>query len=250
MRQAGLRAALWSAFALLILTGGYVMLRACDFGFAPLFGSTSCAVPAHEAELAAEREKQAHLRSSIHNAEIRLALLPACPIPAPPKIPDPPPKPVDLPKPVDPPKPADPPKPQITEKFEIPKKVEELKGCWQSTRGDIEIVSDDAQEKPLGNARFCYCFGSNGRGMVQILYSDGDVCRAGLIARITSDHVLMHHDKVNCRKHSYYVATDITCGNDDQSSDTTCEIHNLGKIGNKSSEQFIRVTNEHCNWGG
>lgn len=244
MRQAGLNAVLWSAFALLILTGGYIMLRACDFGFASLFGSTSCAVPTHEAELAAEREKQDHLRSGIHDAEIHLALLPACPIPAPPRAPDPP------PKPVDPPKPPELSKPQITEKFEVPKKVEELKGCWQSARGDIDIVSDDAEERLLGKARFCYCFGSGGRGVVQILYSDGDICRAGLIARITTDRVLMHHDKVTCRKHSFYVATDITCGNNDQSNDTTCEIHNLGKNSSTSSEQFIRVTNEHCNWGG
>ncbi len=38
MRQIGLNIALWSVFALLILTGGYAMLRACDFGVLPLFG--------------------------------------------------------------------------------------------------------------------------------------------------------------------------------------------------------------------
>ena len=85
MRQVGLNAVLWAAFALLILTGGYVMLRACDFGFLPLFGTTSCALPTHDAELAAEREREAHLRSSIHSEEIRLALLPTCPNPLPQK---------------------------------------------------------------------------------------------------------------------------------------------------------------------
>jgi hypothetical protein len=229
MRQAGLNAVLWGAFALLILTGGYVMLRACDLGFLPLFGASSCAAPAQAAEFAAEREREAHLRSGIHSEEIRLALLPACPQPLPLKPPEPKPN------------------PQIVQKFEIPKKVEELKGCWQSARGDLVIVDDE--EKPVGTARFCYCFGSNGRGVVQILYTDSDICRAGLIARISPDHVFMHHDKVSCRQHGFFVASDITCGND-QSDQTSCEITNLNKNRTKITEQFIRVSDEHCSWGG
>ncbi len=247
MRQAGLNAVLWGAFALLVLTGGYVMLRACDLGFAPLFGAAACAAPIPDDKLAAEREREAHLRSGIHTEEIRLALLPACPQPLPPK-PNPP---APLPNPPEPkPKPPEPkPEPQIVQKFEVPKKVEELKGCWQSARGDIEMTTDDAEQKPIGKARFCYCFGGTGRGVVQVLYSDGDVCRAGLTARISADQVFMHHDKVFCRKHTFQVPADITCGND-QSNETVCEIHNLGRTGNRFSEQFIRVSDEHCSWGG
>ncbi|MGO9008050.1 MAG: hypothetical protein ACLQIQ_19925 [Beijerinckiaceae bacterium] len=236
MRQVGLNAVLWAAFALLILTGGYVMLRACDFGFLPLFGTTSCALPTHDAELAAEREREAHLRSSIHSEEIRLALLPTCPNPLPQK-PEPQPKPE--------------PKPVIVEEFKIPKKVEELKGCWQTARGDIDMTTDDAARTPIGKVRICYCFRANGQGMVQSRYTDGDICQGSLRAQISPDHkhVFMHHDQVNCQKHGYQVPADITCGND-QSDQTTCEIQNLGRIGNKFSEQFIRVSDEHCGWNG
>ncbi len=238
MRQPGLNAVLWGAFALIILTGGYVMLRACDFGFLPIFGPASCAAPTQAAELAAEHEREAHLRSGIHPEEIRLALLPACPDPLPPKPLEP--KPIAVqPKP----------NPEIVEKFELPKKIEELKGCWQSARGDIDIVSDDAEQRHLGTARYCYCFRNNGRGVVQILFTDGDICRAGLIARLSPDKVVMHHDKVFCQRHPYYVASDITCGND-QSDQTSCEIRNLGRNGNISTEQFIRVSDEHCHWSG
>jgi len=254
MRQTGLKTVLWVAFALLILTGGFVMLRACDLGFHPLFGSTSCPAPTRDAELIAEREKQDHLRSNIHKEEIRLALLPVCPIPPPPKPqkPDPiSPKPEPIPPKPDPipPKPDPEPPKKIVEEFKVPKKVEDLKGCWQSARGDIKMVTDDAERKPIGEARFCYCFGNNGKGVVQVLYSDGDVCRAGLTARISPDRVFMHHDKVYCGKHTYQVASDIVCGND-QSNETSCEIQDLGKNRTKLTEQFIRVTDEHCGWTG
>jgi hypothetical protein len=233
MRQAGLNAVLWGAFALLILTGGYVMLRACDLGFLPLFGASSCAAPTQAAEFADEREREAHLRSGIHSEEIRLALLPACPQPLPLKPPEPKPD------------------PQIIQKFEVPKKVEELKGCWQTARGDIEMTTDDAARTPIGKVRICYCFRSDGRGMVQSRYTDGDVCQGSLRARISPDHkhVFMHHDQVNCQKHGYQVPADISCGND-QSNQTVCEIQNLGRIGNKFTEQFIKVSDEHCGWNG
>jgi hypothetical protein len=232
MRQTGLKTVLWVAFALLILTGGYVMLRACDFGFLPLFGSTSCAVPAHAAELAAEREKQDHLRTGIHQEEIRLALLPACPQPLPPK-------PQPIPKP-------------IVEQFKIPDKVEELKGCWQTARGDIEMNTDDAARTSLGKVRICYCFKANGQGMVQSRYTDdGDVCQGSLTARISPDrkHVFMHHDQAPCQKHGPQVAADITCSND-KSDRTLCEIQNLGLTHNKFTQEFIRVSDEHCGWNG
>jgi hypothetical protein len=236
MRQAELNAVLWGAFALLILTGGYVMLRACDLGFAPLFGVTACSAPLPDDKLAAEREREAQLRSSIHTEEIRLALLPACPQP--------------LPLPPTP-KPAPQPKPPIAEEFKVPEKVEELKGCWQTARGDIEMTTDDAARTPIGKVRICYCFRSDGRGMVQSRYTDGDICQGSLRARISPDHkhVFMHHDQVNCQKHGYQVAADITCGNDD-SNQSSCEIQNLGRIGNKFTEQFIKVSDEHCGWNG
>jgi len=231
MRQAWLRAVLWAVFALLTLTGGYVMLRACDFGVLPLFGSAACGAPSADTAQALERERQTDLRAGIHAAQIRLALLPVCPKPLPPQpMPD-----QDQTK--------------NGEKFEVPKKVEDLKGCWQSARGDIVFTTDDAEQKPVGQARICYCFKSDGHGIVQVRYTDGDICRAPLVAKVKPDHVSMHHDNVYCQHHSFNVAADITCGKD-QSNQTTCEIQSLGRIRNKISEQFIRVSDEYCGWNG
>lgn len=233
MRQAGLQFVLWGIFAALVLTGGYATLRACDLGILPLLGYAACGAAPGDAAMAAERERQDDLRAAIHAAEVRVAMLPYCPKPAPPK-------PVEPPAPV--PDPAKGP-----EKFEIPKKVEDLRGCWQSARGDISIETDDAERKKIGTARFCYCFRSNGQGTIQVRFSDGDLCRAGLRARISSDHVFMHHEKVLCRSHPPMVAADVSCGND-PANETVCQIQTLGNVGNKVSERFIRVSDEHCGW--
>jgi hypothetical protein len=250
MRQTGLSVTLWAIFALAILTGGYAMLRACDLEHLPLFGYASCEAPARIRDLAAEREREADLRSKIHAAEIRLALLPICSKPAPQKPPE---LKVVLPKPPEPkppePKPAENDNPQVAEKFEVPKKIEDLKGCWQSARGDIEIVSDDAAKTPTGTARFCYCFKSDGRGIALMRFNDGDVCRAPLTARINPGQVFMHHGKVPCQRHNPHVGSNITCSRN-QSDETTCEIQDLGRNGEKLSEQFIRVSDESCGWNG
>ena len=88
-------------------------------------------------------------------------------------------------------------------------------------------------------------------GWCKVATPTATFARAACAPQISPDHkhVFMHHDQVNCQKHGYQVPADITCGND-QSDQTTCEIQNLGRIGNKFSEQFIRVSDEHCGWNG
>jgi hypothetical protein len=245
MRQLGLNVLLWSAFAILILIGASIVLNACDLGLRPLFGSSACQAPAANAALESERAKEAQLQSRIHAEEIHLALLPACPRPAPPPqpqpLPQPQPQPVKVPDP-----PA--PKPPV-QTLEIPKKIEDLKGCWQSVRGDIDMTTDDAEARPLGQARICFCFRTNGRGRVQVRYTDGDVCRGDLIARVSPGRVFMHHERANCRRHPNYVAADIICGNG-SADQTECEIHNLGDIRDTYTEQFMHVSDEYCGWNG
>jgi hypothetical protein len=230
MYRAGPIIVLWTVFALVILTGGYAMLRACDLGFLPLFENT-CEAPAFTTALMAERAKQASLRFDMHAAEIRLALLPICPRRVSSELP----KGDEL---------------QSAQKFEVPRKVEDLKGCWQSSHGDIDIVSDDAEQRHLGRARFCYCFRSDGQGTAQIHYTDGEVCSTGLTARILPDSVLMHHEAIDCRKNTGLVAADITCSNDGQSNETNCEIAGLGQRANKVIEQFVHVSDDYCGWSG
>jgi hypothetical protein len=238
----GLNIFLWSAFGILILIGAYAALNACDFGVRPLFGSSACQVPEAKAALETERAREVQLQSRIHAAEIHFALLPACPKPVP--LPQPQPLPVKVPDP----------KPLIAnpgpvQTFEIPKKIEDLKGCWQSAHGDIDMASDDAERKPLGQARICFCFRSNGRGQVQVRFTDGDTCRADLFAHILPGQLLMHHERASCRRHPFYVAADIRCGNS-QSEQTECEIQNLGEIRDKITEQFKHVSDEYCGWNG
>jgi hypothetical protein len=121
-----------------------------------------------------------------------------------------------------------------------------LKGCWQSARGDIEIVSDDTEKRHVGNAR-CYCFGSNGRGTARERFSDGDVCRAPLKAKIAGGKVFMHHGQMPChRRRGPGVGANITCANNDESNETTCEIQNLGYLETRITEQFVRVSEEYC----
>lgn len=113
------------------------------------------------------------------------------------------------------------------------------------------MTSDDAARTPVGKVRICYCFRSNGQGVVQSRYTDDDTCQGALTARISADrkHVYMHHEQVKCQSHGPQVAADIDCGND-ESDQTSCEIQNLGQIHNKFSEEFIRVSDEHCGWKG
>ncbi len=241
MRQ-GLNIFLWSAFGILILIGAYVALNACDFGVRPLFGPGACQMPAANAALESERAREVQLQSRIHAAEIHLALLPACPKPVP--QPQPLPLPVKVP---DPKPPVNNPAPVQT--LEIPKKVEDLKGCWQSVRGDLNMTTDDAEQKLLGQVRICYCFRGNGRGRVQVRYTDGDTCRADLFARISPAQLFMHHERATCQRHPGYVAADIRCGNS-QSEQTECEIQNLGEVRDKLIEQFKHVSDEYCGWNG
>ncbi len=242
MRQPGFNIFLWSIFGVLIVMGAYAALNACDLGIRPLFGSLSCQAPVANAALESERARETQLLSRIHTEEIHLALLPACPRPQP--LPQPQPFPVKAP---DPKPPIDNPAPVQT--LEVPKKIEDLKGCYQSVRGDINMTTDDAEERPVGQARICYCFRSNGRGQVHVRYTDGDICRADLFARILPGQLLMHHERASCRRHAPYVAADIKCGNA-QSEQTECEIQNLGEIANKFTEQFMHVSDEYCGWKG
>ena len=55
--------------------------------------------------------------------------------------------------------------------MKMTQRLDELKGCWQSERGDIDIVTDDELKKPIGKVRICYCFDQNGTGTVQEVFN-------------------------------------------------------------------------------
>ena len=252
-------AVLWAAFTALLLGGADRMLRACDLGLVPLFGALACAPVPVDAALQAQRERREKLRASLHTAQVSLAELPICAPPQPTKVvelPDPI-KPPEPPKPVDPPKRPEPvnpsePEPKPSEKLVIPKKVESLKGCWQSARGDIVIYDDSPEKKPVATGRFCYCFADNGRGTARLKYDNGGICSGPLVAELQPDKLSMRHNKRVCtgKRHGNFNPQDIVCIKA-ETGETTCESRSFGKyVIVKRLEEYVRVSEDECDWHG
>ena len=155
-----------------------------------------------------------------------------------------PPTPTPTPTPTPEPSPTETPEPQ--EQLKIPKNLSELQGCWQSVRGDIHIVTDDAEEKPMGDIRLCYCFGNSGRGSVQAYYTDGVRCRAPLQARIYSDRLVIKHPALTCSdSHNIYPGV-IECKGTTEGNSATCDWSTLGSHSSKN-DKYQRVPPELCN---
>jgi len=212
---------LWGLFAILLVVGGGMTLHACGGAF----WDASCPLPQRNAVIDAEHARAVYLQANVHEAEIHLALLPACPRP-----------PVSRPLPP-------PPQPKKDE-ASLPQTEEELKGCWKSARGDITLY-DDHTGRPVDTARLCYCFQNNGQGIAQIRYSNGDLCNANLRARLAPNVVFMRQDLIPCRRHSDYLAHDLSCRND-ANDQTVCEIISKGNLVIRRVEPFVRVQDESC----
>jgi hypothetical protein len=181
---------------------------------------------------------------------LRLARLPVCATPSPSPLPPEPKKEARVVPPAPQPTPTPQPSPTATpeppEQLKIPKNLFELKGCWQSVRGDIEII--DQEQNPAGAVRVCYCFGNNGRGSVKAVYTDGVKCRASLQARIYSDRLVMKHQDLRC-SNSYYniYPGQIECRGTTERDSAACEWHTLHTTPSNEIEKYQRVPPEHCN---
>jgi hypothetical protein len=235
----------WITFALLVGCCGYLALAACDLGIRPLFALGYCSVHAAPDRLADQRARERDLRDRIHEAELRLARLPVCAAPPPPpprepkkeaKVEAPAPQPTPTPQP----SPTETPQPQ--EQLKIPKSLSELKGCWQSARGDLPLVTDDEERRPVGNVRICYCFGDKGRGSVRYRYTDGRKCSGPARARL-SDGKLMIDEPEHCA-----VRAVVTCNSQGEGNSAICDVVSYGRTpgGGYTDEKFQRVTEEHC----
>ncbi|HEX4411071.1 MAG TPA: hypothetical protein VH206_20060 [Xanthobacteraceae bacterium] len=227
----------WTAFAALLATVGVVFLSACDFGFMPVFGLRYCQAKAAPLDLASEREREWSLRARIHEAELKVAQLPLCA------------KDTAPPKPAEPPVP--PPQPPPPEPLKIPKQLSELEGCWQSERGDIQIVSDDEARRPTGRVRICFCLGANGRGKARVIYNDdGQTCDGDLGANIEQKRLTMRHNLIPCAHGtSSGINGEIIVCTADAGGTGTCDSQTLGRVhGGLRGEKFERVSNEHCGW--
>lgn len=138
-----------------------------------------------------------------------------------------------------------PPEEQLT----VPKKISELKGCWESVRGDLDIVSDDEERRLIGKVRQCYCFGGRGAGEFKLNYSDGVKCRAPITAELEGDTLKIHQPGFRCvwkGQHRGLVPTEIVCRSAENEA-TPCEYQALGRLRTKGVEQYRRVPLGHCN---
>ena len=226
---------LWLVLAALLSGCGLLTLRACDLGLTPLFGGRYCAVAAQGDALAIERARARDLEERVREAELRIAEKPAC---APPQQPE------KRREPTPPPTvPPIPPEQPLT----VPKKISELKGCWESVRGDLDMVTDDEKQLPVGKVRKCYCFGARGFGEFKMSYSDGVKCRTPITAELDGELLKVHQPKFGCGRKGSVVRTEIVChgaaGEDEAAS---CEYENLGRIHTKGVEQYRRVPLGHC----
>ena len=239
------RTALWVFFAALLVACGVVVLRACELGPLPLFGQRYCVASKPDDPLAAERGRAQELQARIREAELRIAEKPSCP---PPTIaPEP-----DNPQPIKevPPPNPNPEPPKVEEQLKIPTKIADLKGCWESVRGDLDIVTDDERELPIGKVRKCYCFGANGRGQLKLSYTDGAKCRAPISADLRADTLRMHQPEFQCAwrgQNRGLVPFEITCRGVAGGEAALCDIQSLGRRRNfTSGEQYRRVEKDHC----
>jgi hypothetical protein len=133
----------------------------------------------------------------------------------------------------------------------IPRSLDDLNGCWQSVRGDIPFYSDDADHRPLGTVRMCYCFARNGEGYTRYKYQDGTKCIGALTAQLSEGRLLISHPRINCIGNpsiGYIVPADVLCankpGDDSASCDTEWHFRSPTMTRN---EKFRRVSPDYCN---
>jgi hypothetical protein len=239
--------AAWIGFVLMIGIAAYLALAACALGIRPLFGLSYCRAEASISGLAAEQQRERDLLDRLHQAQLDVARLPVC-------LPDPPPQPerhadnvVPPTPPPAPPPPAAPPSPP-EERLTVPHNLSELKGCWQSVDGDLQMTSDDAEQRPIGTVRICYCIGDNGRGSARYIYNDGDKCSGALRAQISGGRLIMKHPRLNCTGDKNYVTgEDIVCSTREGQDSASCDKHVYGvRPETITDEKYHRVTPEHC----
>lgn len=237
-----LNIALWLILVVLLAASGVVTLRACDLKLLPLFGGRYCPAPAPASDdaLTAERARARDLEERVREAELRIAEKPVCAPPAPPPAP----------KPEAKIEPNPPPPPQPEQQLKIPHKIAELKGCWESVRGDLDIISDDEEQRPIGKVRKCYCFGARGAGELKMSYSDGAKCRAPISAELDGDLLKIHQPRFDCAwrgQQRGLVPGEILChGAGGESEAASCDYRYLGRIPTHGVEQYRRVAAGHC----
>jgi hypothetical protein len=162
--------------------------------------------------------------------------------------PPPPPPPAAAPSPPAPPLPVRPPDDRLT----IPRNLDDLNGCWQSVRGDIQFFTDDSVHRPLGTVRMCYCLDGRGRGYARYRYSDGTKCIGALRAQLSQDRLYINHPEIKCVGNPAIgdvVGIDMVCADRPGEDTASCDInwHFRYPKDPTQDEKFHRVSREYCN---
>lgn len=226
----------WLGFGLLLAGIAWMLLAACELGLRPLFGLRYCpAPPRAAAPLEGERERSGTLRARIHAQQLRLAQMPAC-VDTPPRRAE---APARAPAQTD-----VPPHPPLR----MPTRLGDLRGCWQSVRGDIEVKTDDAAARLVGRARICYCFAGEGRGTVTWRFSGGGQCDTPATATLDDGVLRIGHRGATCPG-GQHVPEDITCRKG-QDGVAACDVQSLGETRRRrEGERFAEVSAEECERG-
>jgi hypothetical protein len=253
-----LTTAAWVAFVLVAGAAAYLTLAACDLGPHPLFGLSYCRAQASADPLAHERDRERDLLDRLHQAQLAIAQLPLC-LPETPRrraeniVPTPAPSPVPTATPTPTPTPAPTPTatPTPDDRLVVPRNLSDLNGCWQSVRGDLPMVSDDARQRPIGSVRICYCLDGNGGGTTRYKYQDGGRCAGPLQAQLSEDRLSMSHGRIKCvgsPRVGYVVPADIVCSNKAGEDSASCDTKWHLRIPTTSTdEKYRRVSEEYCN---
>lgn len=209
------------------------MLAACDLGGPPLLGLRYCSAGADATDaLDAGRRRQRELEERLHQAHLRLATLPPCATSEPERRAE-----------------AAPVQPE-PDLLKVPEKLAQLQGCWQSVKGDIPMVSADEKRTPRGNVRVCYCFGEAGQGQMQLLYTDGVKCSGPISGQLQDDKLYIDQPAFGCGRQKDIprglVKARVVCTSNDAASE--CETETFGPNGSRITQQFQRVSPEHCDW--
>lgn len=209
------------------------MLAACDLWGTPLFGLRYCSAGAEAGDaLDAERRRQRELEARLQQAQLRLATLPSCAKPEPERHAE-----------------AAPVQPE-PDLLKVPEKLAQLQGCWQSVKGDIPMVSADEKRTPRGNVRVCYCFGEAGQGQMRLLYTDGVTCTGPISGELRDERLYIDQPAFGCGQQKGIprglVKARVVCTANDAASE--CETETFGPAGTRITQQFQRVSPEHCGW--
>ena len=245
----------WIAMALsavALLFAAYSIARAslyaCGFGL-PVLANSNCpearAPVVHpvdeETERAAALEAESEqLERQLRLARAAIAATTACPVPPPPRRAEAPP----------------PPPPPVQEALKLPRTVAELKGCWQSDRGDLQLVTDDERHLPTGKVRICYCFGDTGNGSINLIYTDNVICRGPIAARVSESELSINQPSFDCigqgGRNRGMVRGVTTChAGADLNQPAVCDTQSQGRMqGRWRDEKYHRIAADMCTTPG